>query len=62
MAYLIVAIVMTLSILEGHSLLPAFSSAIFCIYGTLRGPSASAELLVVTDCHIICEVFQSFEV
>ena len=45
-AYLIAAIVMILSVLEGHSLLQAFPSAIFPICGALRGPSASAELLV----------------
>ena len=37
---------MTLSVLEGHPLLQAISSAIFRICGTLRRPSASAELLV----------------
>jgi len=30
-------------------LLQAFSSAIFRICGTSRGPSASAELFVITD-------------
>ena len=41
-------VVMTLSVLEGHSLLQAFSSsAIFHICGASRGPSASAELLVL---------------
>jgi len=37
---------MTLSVIEGHSLLQAFSSATFRICDALRGPSASAELLV----------------
>jgi len=46
MAYLLAAIVMTLSVLEGHSILQAFSCAIFGISGPSRGPSASAELLV----------------
>ena len=41
------AILMTLSVLEGHFLLQAFSSAIFRIYNASRGPSASAELLVL---------------
>jgi len=44
MAYLIAAIVMTLSVLEGHSLLQAFSSVMFRICGASRGPYA--ELLV----------------
>ena len=48
-AYLIAAIVMTLGVHEGHSLLQAFSSAMFCICGASRGPSASAELLVCID-------------
>jgi len=34
MAYLIAAVVMTLSVLEGHFLLQAFSDAIFRICGT----------------------------
>jgi len=38
------AVIMTLIVLEGHSLLQAFSSVIFCIYGASRGPSVSAEL------------------
>jgi len=46
-AYLIAATVMTLGVLEGHSLLQAFSSAIFHICGTSPGTFASAELLVV---------------
>jgi len=37
---------MTFSVIEGHSLLQAFSSALFCIFGMLHGPCASAELLV----------------
>jgi len=40
MAYLTAAIVMTLNVLEGHSLLPAFSSAIFRICGASRSPFA----------------------
>jgi len=46
MACLIAAIVMTLSVLEGNSYIAAFSSAIFRICGTSRGPSSSVELLV----------------
>jgi len=42
---------MTLIVLEGHSLLQAFSSAIFCICGTLRGPFASAELVCEQKCN-----------
>jgi len=38
---------MTLNALEGHSLLQAFSSAIVHICGASRGPSPSAELLIV---------------
>jgi len=41
---------MTLSVLEVHSLLQAFSSAIFRIYAASRNPSASAELLVHVRC------------
>jgi len=41
---------MTLSVLECHSLLQAFSSAIFRICGASHGPSASAELLVLRCC------------
>jgi len=49
MAYLIAATVMTLTVLEGHSLLQAFSSAIFRICGVSHGPSAPAELLVTVN-------------
>jgi len=45
-AYLIAIIVMTLSVLEGYSLSPAFSNANSGICGMLHGPSASTELLV----------------
>jgi len=45
MTYLIAAITMTFSVLEGHFLLQAFSSAIFHICGTLHSPSVSPELL-----------------
>jgi len=37
---------MTLSVLEGYSILYAFSSAIFSICGALQVPCASAVLLV----------------
>jgi len=47
-AYLIAAIVMTLSVLEGHSPLQAFSSAIFRICVASCGPYASAALLVLS--------------
>ena len=40
---------MTLSVLEGHSPMQAFSSAIFRICGASRGPSASAELLIAAQ-------------
>jgi len=46
MAYLTAVIVMTLNVLEGHSLLQAFSCEIFHICGASHGSSASAELLV----------------
>jgi len=42
----IAAIVMILGVLEGHSLLQSFSSAIFHICGMSHGYSASGELLV----------------
>jgi len=45
-AYPVAAIVMTLSVLEGHSSIACLSSMIFRIFGALCGPSASAELLV----------------
>jgi len=46
-AYLIAAIVMTLSVLEGHSAIESlFSSAIINIFGASHGPCASAKLLV----------------
>ena len=35
------------------TILQAFSNAIFRIYGALRGPSTSAELLVVNDNSIV---------
>jgi len=41
---------MTLSVLEGHFLLQAFSSEKFRICGTSHGPSASAEFLVLVLC------------
>jgi len=47
MAYLIAAIVMTLSVLEGHSPIANLFSVIFRICGMLLGPSASAELVVI---------------
>ena len=44
--YLIAAIEMTLSVLEGHSFIASLFQWDFSyIYGTSRGPSASAELL-----------------
>jgi len=46
MAYLTAAIVITLSVLEGHSLFQAFSSVTFYICGVLHSHTASAELLV----------------
>ena len=45
-AYLMVAIVMTLNVFEGHSTLTSISSAIFRICGASRGPFAFAELFV----------------
>jgi len=50
-AYLIAAIVMTLSVLEGHSLLQAFTSAIFLICGVSRGHSADSSLCI---CRAFC--------
>jgi len=44
--YVTAAIAMTLSVLEGHSLLQVLSSATFRICGTSRSPSAFAEVLV----------------
>jgi len=44
---------MTLGVLEGHSPIASLSSAIFRISGALCGPSASAELLVVSDWYIM---------
>jgi len=46
MAYLMATTVMTLSDLEGNSLLQAFSSVIFRICGASRGTSAFAGFLV----------------
>jgi len=46
-AYPIAAILMTSGVFEGHCPLQAFSSAIFHICGASRGPSASAEFLVL---------------
>jgi len=46
MAFLIAAIVMTLSVLEGNFLLQASSNVIFSICGILRGSFAFAELPV----------------
>jgi len=54
MAYLTAAIVKTLSVFESHSLLQAFSSAIFHISVSLHGPSASAKLLVVFVLSLLC--------
>jgi len=47
MAYRMARLPVTLSVLEGHSHLYAFPNAIFCICGASRGPSASAEFLVI---------------
>jgi len=47
MAYLIAAVVTTLSVLEGRSILQALLSAVFHIFGMSHSPSAFAELLAV---------------
>jgi len=52
---------MTLSVLEGHSLLQAFLSAIFRICGVSRGPSASAELLVIMCLMLILIAIRSLD-
>jgi len=46
-AYLIAAVVMTFSVLKGHSPIAGFPTAIFHIFGMLCSPFASAELLVM---------------
>jgi len=47
MSYLIAAVLITLSVLEGHSPIASLLIAIFHVCGALHGPFASAELLVV---------------
>ena len=46
LAYGLIAVVMIVSVLEGHSPIACLSSVIFRICGASRGPSPLAELLV----------------
>jgi len=48
MTFIIAAIVMTLSVLEGHSLLRAFSSAIFRIHAICMVPFHLQSVLWIT--------------